>query len=45
MPPDGKNLVCLWVVLANTAWAKICEGSGALEPDTAWKSMAGDHEE
>ncbi len=40
-PSDGQNLVCLKGLLANTAMSEVCEGSGALEPDSPRKSMAG----
>ena len=40
-PSDCQNLVFLKGLLANTAWSEVCEGSGALEPDSPRKSMAG----
>ena len=41
VPSDGQNLMFLKGLLANTAWSEVCEGSGALEPDSPGKSMAG----
>ena len=41
MHSDGQNLVFLKGLLENTAWSEVCEGSGALEPDSPRKSMAG----
>jgi hypothetical protein len=42
---DGQNLVFLKGLLANTAWSEVCEGSGAQEPDSPRKSMAGGRRE
>ena len=41
VPSDSQNLVFLKGLLANIAWSEVCEGSGALEPDSPRKSMAG----
>ena len=41
MHSDGQNLMFLKGLLENTAWSEVCEGSGALEPDSPRKSMAG----
>ena len=40
-PSDDQNQRFVKGLLANTAWSEVCEGSGALEPDSPGKSMAG----